>query len=177
MKWSGIIVSILWGLVTLVISSAALAVVEVVQFDSQKQEQLYREVIDELRCVVCQNQNLADSDAPLAKDLREISAEMVRQNNNKEQIKQFMVQRYGEFVLYRPPLSAATGVLWFGPFIILFFTLVFAARFILSRQREPLEDADANIDGISKTQRLEVQALLERNHDINSNTIESIEEQ
>ena len=109
------------------------AVVDIVQFESEQQEQLYHQTIDELRCVVCQNQNLADSDAPLAKDLREITANMVRENRTKDQIKQFMVQRYGEFVLYRPSLSVSTSLLWFGPFLLLFVTLLFSIRFINSR--------------------------------------------
>ena len=136
------------------------AVVEIVQFKSEQQEQLYRVTIEELRCVVCQNQNLADSDAPLARDLREITAEMVREGKNKEQIMQFMVQRYGEFVLYRPPLSAATSFLWFGPIVLLFLTLLFAIRFILNRQKERPAQSESKNNNISDAHRKEIQRLL-----------------
>ena len=76
-------------------------------------------MIDELRCLVCQNQNLADSNAELAQDMRRITYEMVSRGESDEQVIAFMVQRYGEFVLYRPPFQTSTAMLWVGPFIIL----------------------------------------------------------
>jgi len=149
------------------ISSQVHAAIEVVEFETQRQEQQYKEVIDELRCVVCQNQNLADSDAPLAKDLREITADMVRRNQSKEQIKAFMVQRYGEFVLYRPPLNAANSLLWFGPFILLFVILILAVRFIANRQQQ---DHQGNNEDpyITEARREEIRALLQNDQSSNS---------
>jgi cytochrome c-type biogenesis protein CcmH len=73
----------------------------------------------ELRCLVCQNQTLADSNAPLAVDLRnEIRAQLAAGKSERE-VTDFMVQRYGDFVLYRPPFKAATALLWLGPFVLL----------------------------------------------------------
>ena len=73
----------------------------------------------ELRCLVCQNQTLADSNAPLAEDLRREVREMIAKNMSDQEIIDFLVQRYGDFVLYRPPLKATTTFLWLGPFLLL----------------------------------------------------------
>jgi cytochrome c-type biogenesis protein CcmH len=74
---------------------------------------------EELRCLVCQNQSLADSNAPLAEDLRREVHALAAQGKNDDEIKQFLVQRYGDFVLYRPPVKATTWLLWAGPFLLL----------------------------------------------------------
>lgn len=73
----------------------------------------------ELRCLVCQNQTLADSNAPLAEDLRREVREMIAKNMSDQEIIDFLVERYGDFVLYRPPLRATTTLLWVGPFVLL----------------------------------------------------------
>lgn len=73
----------------------------------------------ELRCLVCQNQTLADSNAPLAEDLRREVREMIAKDMSDKEIIDFLVARYGDFVLYRPPLKATTTLLWVGPFILL----------------------------------------------------------
>jgi cytochrome c-type biogenesis protein CcmH len=73
----------------------------------------------ELRCLVCQNQTLADSNAPLAEDLRREVREMIAKGMSDEDIIGFLVSRYGDFVLYRPPLKATTTLLWIGPFLLL----------------------------------------------------------
>ena len=73
----------------------------------------------ELRCLVCQNQTIADSSAPLAEDLRRQVREMIARGDTDAQIIDFMTQRYGDFVLYRPPLKGTTAALWFGPLVLL----------------------------------------------------------
>lgn len=73
----------------------------------------------ELRCLVCQNQSLADSHAPLALDLRDQIHQQLAQGRSEQQVVDFMVQRYGDFVLYEPPLNASTALLWFGPLLLL----------------------------------------------------------
>jgi cytochrome c-type biogenesis protein CcmH len=78
---------------------------------------------EELRCLVCQNQTIADSQAGLAIDLKNQVREQFRQGRNEQEVISFMVQRYGDFVLYRPPLKATTLLLWLGPFVMLFFAL------------------------------------------------------
>ena len=88
-------------------------------FSSQDEEKRYNELTLELRCLVCQNQNLADSDAPLAQDLRQEIYDMMQAGQSNDQIKTFMVDRYGDFVLYRPPMQGNTLALWSIPGILL----------------------------------------------------------
>lgn len=106
-------------LILLIYSLSANAATEVLKFDSTQQEQRYHELIDELRCLVCQNQNLADSNAALAQDLRERTYRMVRSGDSSDEIIDYMVARYGEFIMYRPPLRTSTYLLWFGPLVFL----------------------------------------------------------
>ncbi len=101
------------------------AAIEAYQFKDAKTEADYKVLIDELRCLVCQNQNLADSDADLAKDLRQQTYEMLQQGKSREQIVEYMVNRYGDFVLYRPPVKSSTFLLWAGPFVLLVVVLIF----------------------------------------------------
>lgn len=89
------------------------------QFDQPEQAARYQRLTEELRCLVCQNQNLADSHADLAQDLRNEVYRMITGGQTDRQIVDFMVARYGEFVLYRPPVSPLTWLLWFGPFLLL----------------------------------------------------------
>ena len=112
------------------------AKVEIVQFDTPEQEERYKDLIAELRCLVCQNQNLADSDAELAVDMRRKAYELVKQDKTKTEIANFMVDRYGEFVLYRPPFNRNTALLWIGPFIILLAGVGLLIRTILRRRAE-----------------------------------------
>lgn len=93
--------------------------IEVYDFKNQQQRELYQDLTRELRCLVCQNQNLADSDADLARDLKDQVAEFVINGQDKETILAYMVQRYGDFVTYNPPLNTGTFFLWFSPFIVL----------------------------------------------------------
>jgi cytochrome c-type biogenesis protein CcmH len=81
-------------------------------------------MIAQLRCLVCQNQNLADSNADLAKDLRARTYQMISAGSTDDEIAEFMTARYGDFVLYRPPLRLRTALLWLGPFAILLVALV-----------------------------------------------------
>ncbi len=107
------------GAVLLAVAGAAVAAVfEPREFASAEQERRYKVLINELRCLVCQNQNLADSNAELAADLRTLAYEMIKNGDSDEQIITFMVDRYGEFVLYRPRLKASTVALWLGPFLL-----------------------------------------------------------
>jgi cytochrome c-type biogenesis protein CcmH len=96
----------------------------------------------ELRCLVCQNQTLADSQAPLAADLRQEIRELMQKGQSDEQIKQYLVARYGDFVLYRPPLRSETWFLWFGPAVLLVGGLTALYLVLLRRRRlagaEPL---------------------------------------
>ncbi len=121
-------------------TAAAIAGIETRAFDSPEQEKDYKELVFELRCLVCQNQNLADSNADLAKDLRDEVYKMLKEGQSKQQIIDFMVARYGEFVLYRPPVDKATALLWFGPVVMLAIGLLIVMLFIRRHRNRPGED-------------------------------------
>jgi cytochrome c-type biogenesis protein CcmH len=89
------------------------------QFTSSPEEKRFHALVSELRCVMCQNQSLADSNAQIARDLRHEVLELMRQGKTDAQIKDFLVARYGEFVLYRPQVESKTWLLWFGPAFVL----------------------------------------------------------
>lgn len=89
------------------------------QFTSAAEEQRFHQLLTELRCVMCQNQSLADSNAQIARDLRREVLQLMRQGKSDREIKDFLVARYGEFVLYRPQLETSTWLLWFGPPLVL----------------------------------------------------------
>ena len=100
-----------------------------------EQEAHYRELIHQLRCLVCQNQTIADSNAELAQDLRRQVREQIEQGRTDAEIISFMVQRYGDFVLYKPPMKPATFLLWVGPFLLLGLALALALRLMRRRRR------------------------------------------
>lgn len=103
----------------LLICCFALHAFEERTFETPKAEALYTDLIAELRCLVCQNQNIADSNADLAVDLRREIYTMITAGNSRKQIIEFMVDRYGEFVLYKPRLTTRTLLLWTAPFLLL----------------------------------------------------------
>jgi len=113
----------LFLVLTLTLSFSVLAqnapVQEPMVFETQQQEDRFNQLTQELRCLVCQNQNLADSDAQLAHDLRAEVHEMLLAGKSDDEIKTFMVERYGDFVLYRPPVQVNTYLLWLAPLVLL----------------------------------------------------------
>jgi cytochrome c-type biogenesis protein CcmH len=115
------------------LAMTASAAISPLDFDNAAQQQQYRQLIAEFRCPKCLNQNLAESDAPIAQDLRLAVYELVRAGHSDDEIRAFMQQRYGDFVLYRPPLRADTLLLWFGPAMIGVIGLIVVWR--ISRQR------------------------------------------
>ena len=118
-------------------------------------EQRVMTLAAELRCLVCQNQTIADSNAPLAEDLRNQVREKMRQGSSDSQIIDFMVERYGDFVLYRPPVKATTLLLWFGPLL-----LVVAGLLVLLRRlrRRPAPEPE-----LSAAERARARKLLAGN--------------
>jgi cytochrome c-type biogenesis protein CcmH len=117
-------------------------------------EQRLKDLGEELRCLVCQNQTIADSNAPLALDLRNQIRTMVRAGRSDEEIKAYMVQRYGDFVLYRPPLKLTTVLLWAGPFVLV---VLGAGVFVVILRRRR---AQARPAAIAPKRRAELDALL-----------------
>ena len=93
--------------------------VQPLEFRDAAEEQRFHDLTVELRCVMCQNQSLADSDAPIAHDLRQEVFDLMREGRSDDEIKTFLVERYGEFVLYRPRFGGGTLLLWLGPVMVL----------------------------------------------------------
>lgn len=108
--------------------AGAVHAIDPLPFKDRAEEVRFQNLTRQLRCLVCQNQNLADSDADLAGDLRKQVFEMMQAGKSDEEIKQFLVARYNDFVLYDPPLKPGTYLLWFAPFV-----LVAAGAFALLR--------------------------------------------
>lgn len=92
--------------------------IEPLPFENQAQRERFQQLTSEIRCMVCQNESLADSSADLARDLRLQIFQMMRDGKSNDQIKQYLVARYSDFVLYQPPLKPKTWLLWFGPALI-----------------------------------------------------------
>ena len=113
----------------------AAATLESFKFQTELQEQEFKDLIAELRCLVCQNQSLLDSDAELAHDLRAEVYGMLQAGQSDDEIVDFLVKRYGDFVLYKPPIKPSTYLLWFGPFVLLVIALLLLLR-ALRRQRQ-----------------------------------------
>lgn len=105
-------------------------------------EQRVMTLASELRCLVCQNQTIADSNAPLAEDLRNQVREKMRQGSSDSEILAYMVARYGDFVLYRPPFKLTTVLLWFGPLLLLAGGFLVLVRRVL--RRRPEQDLEMN---------------------------------
>jgi cytochrome c-type biogenesis protein CcmH len=125
---------------------AAAQTTGVFEFSKPEYKERYYEVIDQLRCLVCQNQPLADSHAELAQDLRRQVHEMIESGASDQQILDFMVARYGDFVLYEPPVKKSTLVLWFLPFVVLILAGIFLMLFISKLNRAaPKGDVSENL--------------------------------
>lgn len=130
------------------------AAIEVYEFDTPEQEEAFKKLGKELRCPKCQNNNIADSNAGLAQDLRLKVYEMLKQGKSEDEIVDYMVARYGNFVTYNPPLTASTFILWAGPalFVIIGFTI------LVMRSRKPkVKTTKAELD---KEEQARLEALL-----------------
>ncbi len=144
----------IYAAILVLVFSLPLSAAEVIlPFSSSEQEQRYNSLIDEIRCMVCQNQNLADSNAELAQDLRSRTYDMIRRGSSDEEILNYMVERYGDFVLYRPPVRTTTLLLWYGPAILL--TIAIFAVWRNARRKAKLSS-----NQLSETERKKVQQLL-----------------
>jgi cytochrome c-type biogenesis protein CcmH len=130
-----------WNLIflTLLITAVSMAQ-EPLVFDNAEQEARYLILTKEFRCLVCQNQNLADSDAPLAHDLRKEIYEMLQAGKTDDQIRAFLVDRYGDFVLYRPPVKPNTVALWFFPALLLSVGAVIVLLAVRRQKRQPVDE-------------------------------------
>ena len=111
--------STLMSISLLVMNSGGFAQVDTFEFDNDEQQSRFRQLSDELRCPMCQNTNLSGSTGGVAEDLRREIHRMILEGMTNEEIEQFMFERYGDFIFYRPRLRAETIILWFGPLVFL----------------------------------------------------------
>jgi cytochrome c-type biogenesis protein CcmH len=125
-------------------------------FETDQQEQDFRALIEELRCLVCQNESLAGSQAELAQDLRREVYDLLRSGKDKQQVIEFLVARYGDFVLYKPPVKPSTYPLWFGPFLL--FGIALLVFFRVLRGRQQSTEAE-----LSEQDKMRLEKLLKDN--------------
>ena len=132
------------------------------QLSDPKQQETYDTLTKELRCLVCQNQTIADSNAELAADLRRQVYEMLQQGKPKEEIVQFMTDRYGDFVLYKPPFKGKTSVLWIAPVVFLSMGLITVFFFIRSKKAAANLHSQAGALETDVERQKKIRSLLEK---------------
>lgn len=142
--------------------SSSYAVDMHLEFDEPVKQERYQLLLEEFRCLVCQNQTLAASPAGTAQDLRKVIYNMVNEDQPDEAIIDFLVARYGDFVLYNPRLNPVTVLLWFGPFLLLIFALFMAYRHV---NRSKVEDVS-----ITQEDRARAVEILKNTNNQENNT-------
>ncbi len=148
----------MWRIFLLLWVAMPALAIDTFSFDNAQQQQRFQKLSEELRCLVCQNQSLADSNAELALDLRKKVYDRVIAGQTDEQIKTYLLDRYGDFVLYKPTVKPVTYVLWFGPLGLLLLALFILYRVARRKpEADPSDDVAANqrtikqmIDEVSK---------------------------
>jgi cytochrome c-type biogenesis protein CcmH len=118
-------------------------------FEDDEMQARYVEIISEVRCVQCQNQTIKDSNVQIASDLRREIRRLLSEGKTNAQVFEFLVQRYGDFVLYRPPMSGFSLLLWIAPGLFLLIGGIVAARVISKRMTMPLDVDDEEIDQVA----------------------------
>ena len=149
------LISIVVLLCSLLLSNTTYSQVDTFEFDTEEQQDRFRTLSDELRCPMCQNSSLSGSTGGVAEDLRREVYRMIMEGMSDSEIIQFMFERYGDFILFRPRLTAGTVFLWFGPLLFLFIGGLFA--FGIWRRARKITDSDTELD---KTQQKRLQQLL-----------------
>ena len=142
-------------LCSLLLPNTTYSQVDTFEFDTEEQQNRFRTLSDELRCPMCQNSSLSGSTGGVAEDLRREVHRMIMEGMSDSEIIQFMFERYGDFILFRPRLTAGTVFLWFGPLLFLFIGGLFA--FGIWRRARKITDSDTELD---KTQQKRLQQLL-----------------
>ncbi|OOF41086.1 cytochrome C biogenesis protein [Rodentibacter mrazii] len=129
-------------LTALLFSSVAFSAIDALNFGSQQQESDYHQLAQSLRCPQCQNNNIADSNATIAVDMRNKVFELLQEGKSKNDIVEYMVARYGNFVTYEPPMTSSTLILWIAPL----FLILFGIFFLL--QRKPKKQSAVRNDSV-----------------------------
>jgi len=150
---------IMFLFMAMLLTPVSAAPVATYDFASEEEEALFNKLSNELRCLVCQNQAIADSNADLAKDLRDEIYAMLEQGKSEEEIIEFMVARYGDFVLYNPPLKPLTWLLWFGPAFALLAGFFFVIRIINKQKKSAVTEMSSEEIERLKALRSEVQTM------------------
>ena len=142
--------------------SGGIYAVDTHQLSDPKQQESYETLISELRCLVCQNQTIGDSNAELAADLRRQVYEMLEQGKSKEEIIRFMTDRYGDFVLYKPPFKGKTSVLWIAPVVFLLIGLI--TVFFVIRRKKAAENQHPDAGTLQRDieKQKKIRSLLEK---------------
>lgn len=143
------------GGVTVMTSSSAMAAIDVYEFDNTEQEQAFQKLTATLRCPKCQNNNIADSNATLAQDMRQKTYELLQEGKSQQDVVDYMIARYGNFVTYDTPFMASTLILWLAPllFIVIGFTV------LVIRSRKTTAKAAAS-DELASDEQARLKALL-----------------
>ena len=147
-------------LLFLLMTSISSHAVDSRQLSDPKQQESYETLTKELRCLVCQNQTIADSNAELAGDLRRHVYEMLQQGKSEQEIIRFMTDRYGDFVLYKPPFEGKTSLLWIAPVVFLLMGLMMVF-FVIRRKRATAQLQVAALE-INTEKQKKVRSLLEK---------------
>ena len=147
------------------ISQASLAAIDTYDFKDTATRERFQALSAELRCPKCQNQNIADSNSPIAQDLRDELYRMLESGANDDAIIDFMVMRYGEFVLYRPRVSSQTYLLWYAPAGLL--VIGIAVIFALTRRKKTVGKQQEEF-GLSPQEQQRLDALLKQDQDKNA---------
>jgi len=146
-------------LLVLCMIGGAQAAIDAYEFESEAERERYRTLVEELRCPKCQNQNIADSNAPIAMDLRREIFRMLEEGQSNEQIVDYLVARYGDFVRYKPPVNLKTLALWYGPIAMLVVGFGVLALILMRRRRGA--DGDAQ-NTLSEAERERLATLLDK---------------
>ncbi|GBU08912.1 cytochrome c-type biogenesis protein CcmH [Gammaproteobacteria bacterium] len=145
-------------LLTIFIHTISLAAIDPYVFERPQDELRFQQLSAELRCPKCQNQNIADSNAPLSKDLKDRVYSMINDGRSDSEIMNFMVERYGDFVTYRPPIRPLTYILWFGPFIFGF--LIILVIIVLRKKANKLSKHQPSISPLTANELKALNDLL-----------------
>lgn len=151
----------LW--LALCLSGPALASIDTYEFANDAEQARYKSLVEQLRCPKCQNQNIADSNAEISLDMRDLTYEMMfKQGRSDEEIVGHLVERYGDFVRYKPPVDKRTLLLWYGPFVLLAVALL-SLLLIVLRRRPVMTDPQAG--SLSEQEKQRIADLIEQNRE------------
>src|SRR5690606_39277647 len=146
-------------LMAMLFSTSAYAATDAYEFKNEAERERYRTLVEELRCPKCQNQNIADSNAPIAMDLRREIFRMLEEGQSNEQIVDYLVDRYGDFVRYKPPVNLKTLALWYGPIAMLVVGFGVLALILMRRRHSGGREVQ---NTLSEAERERLATLLDK---------------